>query len=391
MIERSFGLNNAWKMLNDYTVTCITDQIIFRDGGMPIPSELNKFFGAEKGETRVIFIFEGREFPSYIECGFADGGQNNSKLTWSKALSSKFIGLFPDYAHFFENMTEAQKDECPLLQFEKLEEDEFLVKMILPTDEALSIKQALFDYLGPGKTIVSFKNAYEMVFFKNFLEQTDNRWKSDVFMVSAGVKKFYAGRVNEGKSQDKNADQTIEDVKNAGLDDVLSFLMEGPYAILAQKGFMTLETIDEHFYFALETNMIDELSTDDKRLIIEMLDEKITHYFDRIDGPGLQENLTSLMVDYGRYYTRDFRYSFKDILTDGIPGCIEGLRFVEGERYKVTGFAGNEEWAEVPWVAIMDRTITRVPNTGVFVEYLLNKDTQKLYLALVYGFKEIEE
>ena len=378
-------------MLNDYTVTFITDQFVFRDGGMTIPAELNKFFGAESGETRVVFLFEGREFPSYIECGFGENSVNNIKLTWSKALSSKFIGLFPDYENFFANMTENQMEERPILQFEKLEADEFLVKMILPTDEALTKKQELFDYLGPGKTVVSFKSSYEMVFLKNYLEQADNRGKADVFMVSAGVKKFYEARETQGKSQDKNADKTIENVKEAGLDDVLAFLMDGPYALMAEKGFLVMETIDEHFYFALEVSMLDELSTDDKRLIIELLDQKIEHYFERMDGPGLQENLTSLMDEYGHYFTRDFRYSFKDILTDGIPGCIEALKFVDGDRYKVTGFAGVEEWTEIPWVAILDRSITRVPNTGVFVQYLLNKDTQKLYLTLFHGFKEIEE
>ena len=391
MIERNFGPNDAWKMLNDYTVTFITDQFVFRDGGMTIPAELNKFFGAESGETRVVFLFEGREFPSYIECDFGENSVNNIKLTWSKALSSKFIGLFPDYENFFANMTENQMEERPILQFEKLEADEFLVKMILPTDEALTKKQELFDYLGPGKTVVSFKSSYEMVFLKNYLEQADNRGKADVFMVSAGVKKFYEARETQGKSQDKNADKTIENVKEAGLDDVLAFLMDGPYALMAEKGFLVMETIDEHFYFALEVSMLDELSTDDKRLIIELLDQKIEHYFERMDGPGLQENLTSLMDEYGHYFTRDFRYSFKDILTDGIPGCIEALKFVDGDRYKVTGFAGVEEWTEIPWVAILDRSITRVPNTGVFVQYLLNKDTQKLYLTLFHGFKEIEE
>lgn len=391
MIEQNFGPNDAWKMLNDYTVTFITDQFVFRDGGMTIPAELNKFFGAESGETRVVFLFEGREFPSYIECGYGESSASNTKLTWSKALSSKFIGLFPDYENFFENMTEYQLDERPILQFEKLEADAFLVKMILPTDEALTKKQELFDYLGPGKTVVSFKSSYEMVFLKNYLEQADNRGKADVFMVSAGVKKFYEAREAQGKPQDKNADKTIENVKEAGLDDVLAFLMDGPYALMAEKGFLVMETIDEHFYFALEVSMLDELSTDDKRLIIELLDQKIEHYFERMDGPGLQENLTSLIDEYGHYFTRDFRYSFKDILTDGIPGCIEALKFVDGDRYKVTGFAGVEEWTETPWVAVLDRNITRVPNTGVFVQYLLNKDTQKLYLTLFHGFKEIEE
>lgn len=51
MIERNFGPNDAWKMLNDYTVTFITDQFVFRDGGMTIPAELNKFWRGKRGNT----------------------------------------------------------------------------------------------------------------------------------------------------------------------------------------------------------------------------------------------------------------------------------------------------------------------------------------------------
>ena len=382
---------NAWQVINDYSITFRTDVNVFRNGEIHVPVEMRRFFGVERNEKRVIFLFEGREFPTYIDGTYGDDNQQPVKMSWSKALSSKFIGLFPDFEDFFGKLTEERLEECPILKFEKLEEKEFLVKMSLPSDEALTIKQELFDYLGPGKTVVSFKDSYEMVFLKSFFEQTDNRNHSDVFMVSALVKKFYEARVAEGKEPDRNAENNIENIREAGLDVVLSFLLEGPYAKMAEKNYLAMESIDEHFYFVLDAGLSDELGTDDKRLIIEMLDQKITHYFERMDGPGLQENLTSLMDDYARYFTRDFRYSFKDVLTEGIPGCIETLKFVDGSRYKVVGFAGVEEWTETPWVEVMDKNITRVPNTGAFVQYVLNKDTQKLYLTLSLGFKEIED
>ncbi len=341
MIEQNLGQNNPWQRSNDYAVTCVTNRGVFLDGSLYIPRELQDFFGAEQREKRVIFLFEGREYPSYIEAE-GPGADSRYKVSWSKA------------------------------------------------HEALTLKQGLFDFLGPGKSVASFKDSYEMVFFKHYLEQVDNRWRSDVFMVSAGVMKFYQTRVNGGHEQDKNAEQTIDNILSAGLDDVLAFLMEYPYMTYADSGILVMENIDEHFYFSIDLSLVDELSTDDRRLMIEMLDQKIEYYFSRIDGPGLQENLTTLVNDYASFFTKDFRYSFKDVLTESIPACISGIPFIKGDRYKVVGFAGTDEWALVPWVSILDKNITRFPNVGVYLRYLLNKDTQRLYLALCQGFKDIE-
>ena len=387
MSELTFGQNNEWTLQNDYVATCVTNARVFSNGELYIPDGLQDFFGADAREKRIVFLFEGREYPSYLE---SEGGDGSYKLSWSKALNSKFIGLFPDYANFFENVNEYNAGETPIVYFEKMEETEFLLKLILPSDVALTLKQSLFDFLGPGKSVAAFADSYEMVFLRYYMEQVDNRWRSDVFMVSAQVQKFYMARINAGKDQDQNAEAVIENIATAGLDDVLSFLMEHPYMTYAEKGLMAMETVDEHFYFTVESALIDELSTDDRRLIIEMLDQKIEYYFERLDGPGLQENLTTLMNEYASFFTKDFRYSFKDVLTEAIPACLGGLRILPGKRYKTVGFAGDEEWALVPWVSILDKEVTRFPGTGVYISYLLNKDTQKLYLALCQGYKEIE-
>lgn len=387
MIDHAFGRNNAWKMLNDYTVTVITDAKVFEEGKLYVPDELIDFFGIEYSEKRVECLYEGREYPTYLE---QSPGGGNVTLSWSKALTGKFFSLFPDYENFFNTVNEYNQDETPVIYLEKLEEDSFLVKLMLPTDESLTLKQHLFDFLGPGKSIANFKNSYELVFFKHYLENVDNLWRADVFMVAAQVQKFYTARVNEGKEQDKNADILIENVATVGLDDVLSFLMENPYMTFADQGLMAMETVDDHFYFTVDTALVYELSTDERRLMIEMVDEKIEFYFARFDGPGLQENLQQLMDQYQSYFTRDFRYSFKDVILNSIPATISGLKSVPTARYKVTGFAGVDDWALVPYISIMNKEITRLPNVGVSVQYLLNKDTRTLYLALAYGFKDAD-
>ena len=389
MMNNSLRIDENWIKEDEYVVTYICDEDLFSKGEIPIPKQLHHFFGATSGENRIIFFFEGREFPSYLEMGYGD--DHYVTLTFSKTLASKFIGIFPDFSSFYQDIDPVKKNESPVLKIEKIESNTYAVRLILSGEDALSKKQAFFDYLGQGKSVTAFKDSYEMLFIRNFFAEIDNRGRADVFMVTAKIKQFYELRENAGKLQDKKAAVTINNLTDAGLDEILSFIMEGPYKTLSEKEYILMETVDEHFYFTMERSLLDEISTDDKRLIVDLMDQKIEYYFERFDGPGLCENLTSLVYDYNTYFHRDFRYSFKDILTDSIPGNIETFSFIDLSRYTVKGFAGVEEWAPIPWVTIMDRNIVRDPLNGVYIQYILNKDAQKLYLTLSCGFLELEQ
>ena len=389
MIDHKFGKDDAFEMQNEYTLIYTTNKAFFSEDNMYLPDELiDTFFETDgRREKRIIFMFDGREYPTYLE---ADKPGGNYKLIWSVALINKFYAMFPDYENFFDNLDEYSAPSTPKLYIEKMEESLFMLKLIFPEDEGLILKQAFFDYIGPGKSIANFKDSYELVFLKYYLENADNRWRSNVFMVAAQVQKFYVARLNEGKEQDPNADTVIENIMTAGLDDILSFLMEHPYMAFADKNFLMMETVDEHFYFTLDTSILYELGTDDKRFLLDLTNDKIDYYFERFDGPGLQENLNTLIDGYADYFTRDFRYSFKDVLIESIPASISGYRFISANRYKIVGYAGDDEWALVPHVSIMDKAITRIPGEGVSIQYLLNKDKRNLYLALTIGFKKEE-
>lgn len=58
-----------------------------------------------------------------------------------------------------------------------------------------------------------------------------------------------------------------------------------------------------------------------------------------------------------------------------IPREIYSTGLVNTQDYLVTGSVGQGNWAAVPWVCIFDRKITTSATKGVYIVYLLNRDT----------------
>ncbi|WP_286945122.1 MrcB family domain-containing protein [Acetobacterium sp. UBA5834] len=102
-------------------------------------------------------------------------------------------------------------------------------------------------------------------------------------------------------------------------------------------------------------------------------------------GVGLRELLLKWIAGYPNYYPRDFRFSFKDIINEEIPKVIESLEAIQSGHYQVRGFAGDTQWAEIPWVKVVEKKDQRLDHEDLYLAYILAKDSGKLYLAIVYG------
>lgn len=107
------------------------------------------------------------------------------------------------------------------------------------------------------------------------------------------------------------------------------------------------------------------------------------------EDPGLSHLLNEWIKGYPNYYPRDFRFSFKDIIKEEIPKALENLLGNRGSHYKVQGFPGETQWAEIPWVGVMNKGITDSIEKDLSLIYLLAMDTHKLYVALVYSNQEM--
>ena len=52
---------------------------------------------------------------------------------------------------------------------------------------------------------------------------------------------------------------------------------------------------------------------------------------------------------------------------------------------------GAGRWTDVPWIAVFDKRITQSAQKGVYIVYLLNKDSKTLYLTLNQGATDVSQ
>jgi 5-methylcytosine-specific restriction protein A len=79
-----------------------------------------------------------------------------------------------------------------------------------------------------------------------------------------------------------------------------------------------------------------------------------------------------------------------DKLRNEFPKLIENI-LPDKNRYKVLGSAGQGQWTESPWIAILDRLITESPQSGYYPVFLFKADMTGVYLSLNQGVTEIRE
>ena len=86
----------------------------------------------------------------------------------------------------------------------------------------------------------------------------------------------------------------------------------------------------------------------------------------------------------------DYKNPFRDLISKDIPEKIVSLLNIR-EPYSVVGSYGKGRWTDVPWVAVFDERITKSAQKGVYIVYLLNKDSKTLYLTLEVAATEALE
>lgn len=85
----------------------------------------------------------------------------------------------------------------------------------------------------------------------------------------------------------------------------------------------------------------------------------------------------------------DFKRPFGKLVRRDITSLIDAQ--LQANIYKVKGSVGAGRWTDVPWIAVFDKRITSSAQRGVYIVYLLNKDTKELYLTLNQGATDVAQ
>lgn len=135
-----------------------------------------------------------------------------------------------------------------------------------------------------------------------------------------------------------------------------------------------------------------------RQMIREKSDIGIFEYYDQVHERSLLLTGYASISDQIQYFVELLssrnakKFEIDDLLKnsiDNLGGWAETvIEDYEYENLKVKMSVGNGNWASVPWLAIMNETVTKTTQKGVYVVYLFSKDLKMVHLTLNQGVTE---
>lgn len=103
---------------------------------------------------------------------------------------------------------------------------------------------------------------------------------------------------------------------------------------------------------------------------------------------SLEQILNKYLIEKGKPFKGN---EFNKMMTVDLPEIFyEELKLDRG-RYFVTGSCGKGNWANIPWIAIFDKTISISATRGYYIVILFKEDMSGFYLSLNQGYTWFEE
>ena len=87
--------------------------------------------------------------------------------------------------------------------------------------------------------------------------------------------------------------------------------------------------------------------------------------------------------------TQNYKRSFGSLVRKDIATSIGNM--ISNDTYLVKGSVGAGRWTDVPWIAVFDTRITKSAQRGIYIVYLLNKDSKELYLTFNQGATDVAQ
>ncbi len=104
----------------------------------------------------------------------------------------------------------------------------------------------------------------------------------------------------------------------------------------------------------------------------------------------IREVLSLIASDYREATTRDIAgNAVAQFIRNDAAAAVRDA--IGNAHYQVEGSAGQGNWADVPWIAVFDPTVTTSATRGFYVVYLFASDLSAVYLSLSQGTTAVRE
>ncbi len=257
-------------------------------------------------------------------------------------------------------------------------------------------KKAFLEYIGPEDSLAGYQRSYKLVFYKVFfkrlIEKKETYWDD----ITSDFQQYYIERKQAGLIPDYDADEVINNIENSTMTQVYNLILRNPFNAISSHGFILKESGDKD-RFVLSPDLNSQLSSNDYRSILNLVDKKLGLYYLSIGAPkneggNMREIIEKILNEYVPAKNEAFTgHPLGTFFRNDIPRQIHDTGLVDSHDYLITGSVGQGNWAMVPWICIFDRSITTTATKGVYIVYLLKKDGTSLYLTFNQGCTEIRK
>ncbi|MGF7048386.1 energy-coupling factor transporter ATP-binding protein EcfA2 [Paenibacillus sp. DS2015] len=228
------------------------------------------------------------------------------------------------------------------------------------------------------------EKSYKMVFIVSILnEMSEYQGVREISLENIKVKFLASFKAREAKGLkvDKPPAAIASEWNQIEVNQIQSIIITPIKALLN-----ILEYNKEQQSIGFNSNIYNQLNDEVIHELYSYAEQELENYYNQTDSSfSLHDALHSVMSSYLGAKQESFGgHPLGNLLRQTIPNGLKELSFI-GENLKVQGSVGQGNWANIPWIAIMDKRITGTTQHGEYIVYLFAEDMSSVYLTLAQG------
>ncbi len=392
--------------MGDFLFEKIVDQSVLKDG-FTIPvneaEKLQEALGAflNKGDSaKIKIIIDGKDYEANFNNIKFSGNNTRYQIRYSygsdicKYLKMKFIHT--------SNLVEAYRTDNRKITIDEKNQEK--MEIFSADDNAIEIKcYPKYDnvvgefvrYIGPENSFSGYQCSYKLVFLKVYFERFLDGKDQKIGDFSQQFLQFYIDRFKSGKKTDVGVTDIIANPNNTTVSQTIDLIKNTPYKYIHDSGYFNIEKTEQSDSFCMSEELKTHMTKPYAKSILNLINRKIANYYrikvDSVEGK-LYADFNKLINEYLNATNQAFTSNpFGKFVREDVTEDLYNVGIVEKSKYKITGSVGQGNWATIPWIGVFDKRVTSSATKGVYIVYLLSKDSKSLYLTFNQGCTEIRK
>lgn len=261
------------------------------------------------------------------------------------------------------------------------------------------IKAKFLSYIGEKGTFNNslYQKSYKLILLLALIKNVDDEGKAEYDLVCKEIFDFYRKRHEQGLLVEQNDSKIQTEIESLSLNLIKTTMNDNAYKVISDKGYIIKKNINGKEYLSFNQDLWQSLNSSDLELLKENLKEKLHIYYTtrvekEMNSMVLKQYLEKIMNSYieAKNHEPFAGHELGNIFRKILPEYFTELDFIDSEQYVITGSIGQGNWANIPWIALMNRKNTTSIQSGVYIGYLFSNDMKRFYLILNQGVTELK-